>query len=310
MGLTDKAIDTAKEYTRTYDGLFGVDFREASDTVQKHYGYLENMYVDYESDSLCVESIPGFRKLISFNDQINGIFRQNLENGDKFILVHVGTLLYRLPESIKNNANVNLAPIYTDLSNNKSFSLLYKNYTLILDGKRIIAIDQEGNAATLESLAYIPSLSIDGKERDDVNMLTSSCVCKERIKNYERACFSSVGLEYEVTNVFDNFCKVIGIDENFVGALYIPAYTEIGGKRYKVTEIGASAFKDHTGINLVYTNDTLKKIGRYAFWNCTNLKTVELARTVTEIDLCIFGLHVAIVILYGSKYKQNRCRCI
>ena len=300
MGIKDKAIDTAKEYTRLYDGLFGADFREVPEDVQKHFGYLENMYVDYESDSVCVESIPGFRQLLALGYTINGIFPQKLDNGNEYILIHAGTYLYRLPASLIDHAPSELRPILGSLKNNKSRALLYNGYTLILDGNRIFAINQNGDVRTIEQLAYVPSLTVDGKDRDDVNMLTDDCVCTQRIKNYDRVCFASEGIEYEVTNVFDNFCKVVGIDENFVGALHIPSYAEIGGKRYKVTEIGASAFKDHTGIELLYTNSAMKKIGRYAFWNCTNLRVVNLANTVTEIDAYAFSGCTALSTVYVS----------
>ena len=61
------------EYTATYSGMRGVDFDASTEKGRTRFAYLENMYRDYDKEQCRIESIPGFRKLMTLNGRINAI---------------------------------------------------------------------------------------------------------------------------------------------------------------------------------------------------------------------------------------------
>lgn len=80
-----------------YDRLRGVDFSGRAGE-KNAFSLLENMYIDYEGGSGCIESIPGFRILFSFKKRVHGIFL--LEN---LVFVHAGEGLYAFDRKERDN---------------------------------------------------------------------------------------------------------------------------------------------------------------------------------------------------------------
>jgi hypothetical protein len=107
------------EYTRTYENMRGVALGGARcGSKSTRYAYLENMYVDYDSQNPTLESVPGFRRLYSFNDSINGAFLQKVGTSGEYVLVHAKDKLYRF-EKGERDALKSLVPI-GNLSDTKS----------------------------------------------------------------------------------------------------------------------------------------------------------------------------------------------
>ena len=59
-----------------------------------------------------------------------------------------------------------------------------------------------------------------------------------------------------------------------LASVNIPAEIKYAGKKYKVTEIKANAFKNNKKLKKVTIGKNIKKIGKNAFLNCKNLKNV------------------------------------
>lgn len=61
-----------------------------------------------------------------------------------------------------------------------------------------------------------------------------------------------------------------------VTSITIPDEIDINGKVYKVTEIKANAFKNNKKLKKVTIGKNIKKIGKYAFYGCKNLKKITV----------------------------------
>ena len=83
-------------------------------------------------------------------------------------------------------------------------------------------------------------------------------------------------VEYTVTDATANTVKVTGVKANKKGVVSIANTVTINGETYKVTEIAANAAKGNTSIKKVVIGKNIKKIGKNAFKNCKNLKSVVI----------------------------------
>lgn len=68
----------------------------------------------------------------------------------------------------------------------------------------------------------------------------------------------------------------------YKGDIVIPASVTHGGKKYKVTEIGKSAFRDCRELKSVVIPEGIRKIGPQAF-SFVDIKKIHIPSTVTEI---------------------------
>lgn len=60
----------------------------------------------------------------------------------------------------------------------------------------------------------------------------------------------------------------------YSGDVSIPATVTYGGVTYRVTAIGASAFRECTGLTSIVIPGSITAIGNYAFYGCTDLATI------------------------------------
>ena len=67
--------------------------------------------------------------------------------------------------------------------------------------------------------------------------------------------------------------------QNNVTTVNIPAEVKIAGKKYKVTEIKANAFKNNKKLKKITIGKNIKKIGKNAFYGCKNLKKIIVKTT-------------------------------
>ncbi|MBQ1244670.1 MAG: hypothetical protein IIX94_02875, partial [Clostridia bacterium] len=132
MAVNRSYSNTSLEYSVTYDGMRGVDFSKSTDGVCRYrFSDMQNMYKDYEGrGDGCVESIPGFRKIISLRDGINSLFSQRTDEGE-YIVVHAGESLYRVPLDAKDRVSSPEAII--SLKNTKSQAFTFGQDLYILD---------------------------------------------------------------------------------------------------------------------------------------------------------------------------------
>ena len=113
-------ISENTEYTATYKNMVGVDFsKSSSDSVKRRYAYVENMYRDYENgDASLIESVPGFRKVISLGGRIHAIYPHKDKNGENHAVVHSGNKVFRFKTSMRDTLTY-LSPI-AEIKNGKS----------------------------------------------------------------------------------------------------------------------------------------------------------------------------------------------
>ena len=270
------------EESRIYKNLRGVDMSAEAD-AQKRFAYLENMYVDYAAGGDAVESIPGYRRLYSFGERINGLFSQRLGEGEEHLLVHAGTSLYRFPVSRRDSLSEE-TPIAT-LKNGKSRAVRHGDDLYVLDGERIILVDKSGEANALceEIEPYVPTTYIDGKPYEEVNLLSESYLEIYNIGDIKPYVHGSEGIVYSITDKEKRTAAVVGVVPEFEGDLCIPSVAEIDGVLYDVTQIAEKAFAMNNLITSVITNDGMKVIGSHAFYGCEGIERVRLSSTVHTI---------------------------
>ena len=300
-------IDSEAQYTKIYKEMRGVDLTGAESSPEQRYAYAENMYIDYDGDGLAIESVPGFRKIYSFDAPINGIYTQNLNTGRLFLLIHAGEKLYRIDEVDIDHLGY-VEPIAT-LENKRSCSYTVGRTIYIIDGVRILAIDENGTCETVsddaESAPYVPLTYRNRKRYEQRNLLTDKFRESFVLTAAEEASYGTYGLKYRVINALERTCAVVGADATVSGSVHIPSYVEIAGTTYAVTEIGKGAFWGNEGITELITNHRLQRIGRHAFWNAKNLSRVILSSTVEMIDEYGFYGCSGITYLYlGASFRE------
>lgn len=93
------------------------------------------------------------------------------------------------------------------------------------------------------------------------------------------------GAKYKVTRSGTEDATVEYMKSTVAGtSLVVPASVKIDGVIYKVTSIGANAFKNNRKIVKINIGDGVITIGTGAFSGCTKLKSVVLGKNVTSIE--------------------------
>ena len=77
-------------------------------------------------------------------------------------------------------------------------------------------------------------------------------------------------------------------DNEYSGAVTIPAKVTYSGKTYSVTSIGYYAFEGCSGLRTVEIPNSVTKIYDKAFYYCLGLRTVEIPNSVTSIGESVF----------------------
>ena len=81
----------------------------------------------------------------------------------------------------------------------------------------------------------------------------------------------------------------------FDGEVVIPATTVSEESTYSVTSIGTTAFYNNSSILSVTIPTSLKTIGRYAFFGCGGLRSLQLAEGIESIGSCAFQDCVSLI---------------
>ena len=100
--------------------------------------------------------------------------------------------------------------------------------------------------------------------------------------------FEVNGIFYDVIDPASFTCGVSGIiDKDFTGNVIIPEHISYAGKDLTVTEILEDAFSE-ASIESISFPSTCISIGRYAFWRCSKLLTMDIPQGVTKIGSSAF----------------------
>lgn len=285
------------EYTRTYSDIRGIKL--GSYNEPSRLAYSENMYRDYRCSDGAIESIPGFRRLLSLGEPIHGIFRQRCHTFEDHILVHAGTSLYRFPLSEKDT--IPTAVSIGTLSSSRSRGFSCANRFYILDGDGILAVEEDGSTARVGSAAlegYIPTTYLDGVKHEQRNLICDKFIEEFNITDPTLYSFSTEGLHFIVTDQEKRTCTVSGIEDGIGGAIYIPARVDIGGVSYRVTSIGASAFAYNEAITSVKVDEGVERVEKFAFRYARGITRIILPDSLTEIGNGAFADCVKMTEIY------------
>ena len=292
MAVKKSYIKSRSEYTVSYRSMRGVDFSsESYGSAYNRFSYLENMYRDYDGGgSEITESIPGFRKIASLPKRINAIYIQKNGEDGEYAVVHAGNSLYRF--SISNLDYVTPYDPIISIMDGKSRAFNSGNSLFVIDGQNMIRISEDGTADRVldgtDAQPYIPLTYVNGKEFEQRNLLTDKFREKYLIGAACDAAAASKGLKFTVTSSTEFTASVSGISETYSGPLYIPAYVDIGGVSYKVTEIAERAFSMNKNLTSVILSDSVTKIGALAFSGCSGATELVTKNSLVEIGNSAF----------------------
>ena len=83
-------------------------------------------------------------------------------------------------------------------------------------------------------------------------------------------------MDYKVTSVIGaKTVEYTGTKRN-INKIVIPASIKINGNNYKVTSIAKNGFKGNKKLSKVTIGANIKKIGKNALLNCSNLKNIVI----------------------------------
>lgn len=136
MQKITKRGSQSNDYIKSYGKMRGINLLPTC-LEDGCYCYLENMYVDYESGGGAVESIPGFRRLYTFDGAIHLIC-----SAGEYLLIHAGEGLYKIKKEERDNLPA-LRPI-ASLDDSQSYAYSHNGITFITDGKKIISVNAFG----------------------------------------------------------------------------------------------------------------------------------------------------------------------
>ena len=293
------------EYTRCLEKIRGISAVANPSSESNRFGMLENMYVDYEGAGEAVESIPGFRRLISFDMKINGIFNQTVDGDGEYLIIHAGKYICRFKKDELDGAQLTTA--IATMKDTKSRAFSFGDALYLIDGESILKINQDGEAFKIgyDGLSpYIPTLYRDFEPYEKRNLLTSRARESYRLKNPSDFIYGTPELNYAITDEKNRLCCVIG-GKNVTGAVHIPSFAKINGVKYTVNEIMGYAFANNENITSLVSNPGLKIIGAGAFSGCKNLTSVILSCTVDTVYSKAFAECSSLSELHLNKFPLN-----
>lgn len=291
MSITKNGFRERAEYTVTYSGMRGVDFDATAESGRTRPAYLENMYRDYDGDGGRIESIPGFRRFLTCGASINALYMQRTSDGQRRLIVHAGNTLYRVMISETNDLSG--AEKIGTVNDFQSHGFSYGYDLYLLDGKQMWRIPEDGIAIAVGkegAMPYVPTTFMNGVEYEQRNLLTDRFKEQTLLTSTNLFTYGSHEVYYRITDADKRFCAAIGVSDAFeLGPLHIPSYVDIGGEKYRVTEIADGAFSGNVNINSVKLNEGVLRIGQEAFSGCTSLLRVFGCETLAEIDSSAFS---------------------
>ena len=276
------------EYTVTYSDMRGVDFSSDTENSKRYrFRELENMYKDYTGGGAgIVESIPGYRKLYSFYRRIHAIYTHKDRSGEEYAVIHAKDKLFRFKMKERDSLSA-LKPI-AELKNRKSTGFVSGTDLFILDSSKITRVTGDGVASAVDDSTdaspYVPTTYYCGEEYEQRNLLTDKFREIYKIGAASELSYGTEGLKFTIISEKDFTASVSGIEGGVVGVVSIPAYVDISGVRYKVTEISDRAFYQNKSISELYLPATVERIGISAFQACFNLTKAVIENGVRIID--------------------------
>lgn len=166
----------AMSVKRIYKDFRGVDFsNEASLVDIRRSPDALNIWKNYrEEQGNCIETRPGYFKLGTFGEKINGFYVFNNK-----ALIHAGNKLYLWKNFPDNFTNKDIEKLKEDMNNQRSSFVIHDNKLYILDGLNYLVYYNDSLKDVSDDNPYIPTTTIarrplgGGEQYQDINLLTS-----------------------------------------------------------------------------------------------------------------------------------------
>lgn len=156
---------------RQYADLAGVDFKNGENLVDLNRSPdALNVYKDYFSDGVCIQTRPGLRAIGKIGEKINGMY---VYNGSQ-ALVHSKDVLY-LWSNFPDSPHFML--LRSGMNDARSSFFMFKDCLYVNDGVNFLVYDGS-RVKDVSEVAFVPTTTIGrhpsggGEEFQDVNVLT------------------------------------------------------------------------------------------------------------------------------------------
>lgn len=163
--------------------------------------------------------------------------------------------------------------VYTGKVITPSVKVSHSNTALVKDKDYTISYSTNKNIGTAK-------VTIKGKGNYQGKITTTFAIVMKKGKTYTIGNY-----KYKVTNANTNgkgTVSIIGIKSKTLGSITVSDTVKIGGKTFKITVIGSSAFKNCKNVTSVTIGKNISTIQSSAFRNCTKLKKVTIKSTVLK----------------------------
>lgn len=155
-----------------------------------------------------------------------------------------------------------------------------RGYTVNIDGKKT---DTSGNSYDLSALTEQKKYFIQIKSLGDEKKYKASGW--SQVKEYTVEPEIEESLEYEITGLYNQFYKVVGIGNVTSDEIVVPStYNGL-----PVIRIGWRAFENKVNLKKIILPDTLLYIDNFAFAGCTALEYIDLPDSLKTIYRCVFS---------------------
>ena len=180
-----------------------------------------------------------------------------------------------------------LNPIGKKTISSNNVSLSQNSYTYDGKAKKPTVTVKDGSKTLVQNTDYIVSYSkninagmakvkITGKGNYEGTVTKNFAITVKKGTSHKVGSY-----QYKVTGT--STVSMVGVKDNKITKVKVPKTAKIGGKSFKVTAIGSSAFKNNKKITSIEIGDNVKIIGASAFEGCTKLGKATIGKGVTEI---------------------------
>lgn len=139
--------------------------------------------------------------------------------------------------------------------------------------------------------------------------MTNGEITEEKPKIGDTRTINYITYQVTRTKASDPRVKAVSCTRRTLTSLVIPSTITFGGTTYKVTNVGANAFRDMPKLSKLSIGSNVVKINRAAFYNCPKLKTITIySRKLTSVVTKAFSkiyvkAKVNVPNAYIKKYK-------
>lgn len=250
---------------RTYMGMLDAYTKESAEAFRKAYDEAEQA-VDIEKD---VEKLAELREALAKSAEalvkkavIGGVQTVTI-SGDK---VTVPAQADYTASDLVWSADKSSAHFTLTVNEKALFGSTVRVSVANAAELRVVDVKTEGTVKVLTVTLTIQKAD-SGENKDPGHQ-------KPSIK--EGGIYNVGKYSYKVTSLSGQTVEIAGLVNESPAKITVPNQVKLDGKDYKVTAVGASAFKNNKKVTSVVIGSNVKTIGKNAFAGCAKLKKVTV----------------------------------